>query len=201
MADTDARLTDAITALNEQETAIVAGMQKFEARLSQVRTARASLLAMESEEPIAFDENLTEACRTVLRSSTDSFSPTEVRDKVKALGYDLSKHDNQMAAIHGVLKRIVESGDAKTKEAKDGSGTRYFWVGSSSEHRPKRRPIEALIEAANSTQAAWGTVMTRLGEFHQVAITQLRDGNVEEALRTLGKAQNLVANAAKAVQK
>jgi ketosteroid isomerase-like protein len=96
-------------------------------RLTKVRAARATLEALQTEDPVEFDGNLADACRTILQSNTaKSWSPTEIRDELQGVGYT-KKHDNLLAAIHGVLKRIVESGDARTKERKDGS-TRYYWV-------------------------------------------------------------------------
>src|SRR5689334_12603478 len=104
----------AIDALNRQEESILEEFQKLQARLAQARTAKAALLALENEEPLEFDGKLADACRVVLKSiGNRSLSPTEVRDAVKALGYDMTKHANQMAAVHSVLKRLVDSGDVK----------------------------------------------------------------------------------------
>ena len=35
-------------------------------------------------------------------------TPIEIRDKLKILGYNLAKHPNHMAAIHGALRSIRE---------------------------------------------------------------------------------------------
>lgn len=137
MTEDDKRLVEAIAALNEQEAAIMEVLTRLESRLSQVRTARNTLIAIERDEPTQFEGTLADAIRTVLKNHKGSLSPTEVRDKVKALGYDLNKHDNVMAAVHGVLKRLEEAHEADTKVWKNTPGQRYFWIGATTQQQPK----------------------------------------------------------------
>jgi hypothetical protein len=54
---------------------------------------------------------LTDACRLVLRNVAAPLTPTEVRDRLQSIGFDLSKYANELAAIHTVLKRLRESGE------------------------------------------------------------------------------------------
>lgn len=125
-----------IAALAAEEDTLLETMKKTDVRLAQIRAARASLTALESDEPIVFEGKLADGCRAVLKKNGGrSLSPLEVRDELKAIGYDFSQHEhgNVMASIHSVLKRLAKpSGDVKSKEIRDGSGTRYWWVGEQS---------------------------------------------------------------------
>jgi hypothetical protein len=40
-------------------------------------------------------------------------TPTDVRERLKAIGFDLSKYVNDLAAIHTILKRLNESGELR----------------------------------------------------------------------------------------
>ena len=55
---------------------------------------------------------LTDACRIVLRSGSP-MTPTDVRDRLLSIGFDLSKYSNELAGIHTVLKRLNESGELR----------------------------------------------------------------------------------------
>ena len=51
---------------------------------------------------------LTDACRIVLKAARRAMTPTEVRDRLEAIGFDLTKYTNSLAAIHTVLRRLHE---------------------------------------------------------------------------------------------
>ena len=177
---TDKAIDEAIAALDAQETSILDEFPRLEVRLSQIRTAKAALLALKNEEPAEFDGSLADACRLVLQSiGRKSLHPTEVRDAVRALGYDITKHDNQMAAVHSVLKRLKESGEVDTKELRQTPGQkRYFWVanflqsgaptGSNDDLSHIIATTNASLEAANTVvqqhHAARARAHQRLGQ-------------------------------------
>ncbi len=147
----DARLTAALKALDDQEAAVSATIEALEARREQIRTARQALLPLASDEPVEFDGKLTDAVRAVLRNHDGSLVPIQVRDKVKELGYDMTPHSNQMAAIHGVLKRLKEAKEVDTKEWKKEPGIiRYFWIGPKAESFPVGRDNSYHMSAANA---------------------------------------------------
>src|SRR5437868_13835579 len=54
---------------------------------------------------------LTDACREILKNNDKHMTPIEIRGALEVGGYDLSQHANALASIHGVLKRLVESGE------------------------------------------------------------------------------------------
>jgi hypothetical protein len=68
---------------------------------------------------------LTDACRVVLRSGLP-MAPTDVRDRLLAIGFDLSRYSNDLAAIHTVLKRLNEGGELRFLVAGPKPGA-YLW--------------------------------------------------------------------------
>jgi hypothetical protein len=56
---------------------------------------------------------LTEACRAVLRNAANPMTPVEVRNRLAAIGFDLSQYSNELASIHTVLKRLHRSGELR----------------------------------------------------------------------------------------
>ncbi len=53
-------------------------------------------------------------------------TPSQVRDRLTAIGFDLSIYANALAAIHTTLKRLAESGELAA--AADGAVKRsYVW--------------------------------------------------------------------------
>lgn len=69
---------------------------------------------------------LTDACREILKKNDRHMTPIEIRSALEAGGYDLSQHANALASIHGVLKRLVESGEAEAL-IHDIKGALYRW--------------------------------------------------------------------------
>ena len=72
---------------------------------------------------------LTEGVRTILRAVNVCRTPTEIRDGLLRLGYDLSGYNNVLASIHTILGRLRESGeiDKVTSTRKGGKETGYIW--------------------------------------------------------------------------
>jgi hypothetical protein len=55
---------------------------------------------------------LTDAVRMALRAAGHPLTATEVRAQLEAMGIDLDRYVNDLAAIHTILKRLTESGEA-----------------------------------------------------------------------------------------
>ena len=68
---------------------------------------------------------LTDACRVILRSGLP-MTALDVRDRLQAIGFDLSKYSSELAAIHTVLKRLNESGEARLLAGGPKQGG-YLW--------------------------------------------------------------------------
>jgi hypothetical protein len=56
---------------------------------------------------------LTDACRLVVRGAGVPVTPTDVRQRLQSIGFDLTKYANDLAAIHTILKRLNESGELR----------------------------------------------------------------------------------------
>ena len=69
---------------------------------------------------------LTDACRLVLKGAGHPMTPVEVRDRLEAIGFDLSKYANGTAAIHTVLKRLQEARELRFVELTSGKFA-YEW--------------------------------------------------------------------------
>src|SRR5213592_3832416 len=70
---------------------------------------------------------LTDACRVVLARAERPMSALDVRDRLKAIGFDLSKYSSDLAAIHTVLKRLHRAGELRFV-ARDPGNRAYDWV-------------------------------------------------------------------------
>lgn len=71
---------------------------------------------------------LTEACRLVVRGAGVPVTPTDVRQRLQTIGFDLSKYSNDLAAIHTILKRLNESGELRFIPRGNESGKHaYLW--------------------------------------------------------------------------
>jgi hypothetical protein len=75
---------------------------------------------------------LTDACRLVIRAGVP-MTPTEVRDRVRGIGVDLSGYANELSAIHTVLKRLNEAGEVRVVPRPSGKDA-YLW----------QRPVKAI---------------------------------------------------------
>ena len=69
---------------------------------------------------------ITENCREVLRAAPIALTPLEVKDGLLKMGLDASKYTNLLASIHSVLKRLVESREARPVDCEDGT-VAYKW--------------------------------------------------------------------------
>ena len=68
--------------------------------------------------------------------ATHALSPTAVRDRLQAVGMDLGHYANPLAAIHTVLKRLVESGEAQAAEADEANRSVYQFSPRGLSERP-----------------------------------------------------------------
>jgi hypothetical protein len=87
------------------------------------------------------DLGLAEAVRKILASSKGVFRTARgIRASLETSGYDLGQHNNALASIHGVLKRLVDSGEAEPVGTE--GKTRYRWKGSTA---PTREDVLARL--------------------------------------------------------
>src|SRR6202022_3301832 len=72
------------------------------------------------------EAGITENCREVLRGAKKALTPAEVRDHLESLGHKF-KSTNPLAAIHAVLKRLIEGGEV-IKTTTDEGDVAYQWI-------------------------------------------------------------------------
>jgi hypothetical protein len=71
---------------------------------------------------------LTDGCRMVLRSAGAPLTAVEVRAQLAAMGIDLSRYENDLAAIHTTLKRLNQAGAVRFIPQPWGKPA-YQWMG------------------------------------------------------------------------
>src|SRR4051812_11798477 len=99
------------TAIREYE-ALGQQRQDIDKRLAEVMQTIGTLSRLCGLVPTV-PIGLTDACRLVVRGAGVPVTPAEVRQRLQAIGFDLSKYANDLAAIHTILKRLSESGELR----------------------------------------------------------------------------------------
>ena len=83
-------------------------------------------LKLEQEGAIGQEMGLSEAIRWVFRQPHIlPLTPTQVRDELAKMGYDLEKYAFVMPPIHNTLKRMKEAGEIREVEGIGGLGRAY----------------------------------------------------------------------------
>ena len=115
------RALDAAT--KEYET-LAAERRRIDQRLTELSHSIGTLTRLCGYTPTV-TWGLTDACRTVLRTSTFPMTPAEVRDRLTGIGFDLATYSNPLAAIHTTLKRLTEADELKQTVL--AGKIRYIW--------------------------------------------------------------------------
>ena len=92
------------------------------AELTQTIGVLSRLLGLTPTVPMG----LTDAIRLVLRGAGVPMTPLEVRDRLQAIGFDVSKYTNDLAAVHTILKRLNHSGELRFVPRAPGK-PQYIW--------------------------------------------------------------------------
>lgn len=88
-------------------------------RISQLTSVKQALLPE--------DMGLTEAIRWVFKQPLIlPLTPTQVRDHLAEMGYDLGKYAHMMPPIHNTLKRMKEAGEIKEVDNPVGLGKAFI---------------------------------------------------------------------------
>ena len=99
--------------------------REIDERLAQLAQTIGTLNRLCGLVPTVF-WGLTDACRVVLKGGGRPMAPMEVRDRLMAIGFDVSKYANSLAAIHIVLKRLAEAGELRSVALEAGK-VFYTW--------------------------------------------------------------------------
>src|SRR5262245_454002 len=92
------------------------------AQLAQTIGTLSTLIGLTPTVPMG----LTDAIRMVVRGAGVPMTPVEVRDRLHAIGFDVSKYTNDLAAVHTILKRLNDSGELRFVPREPGKH-RYTW--------------------------------------------------------------------------
>src|SRR5262245_47312794 len=92
------------------------------AELAQTIGTLSKLLGLTPTVPMG----LTDAIRLVVRGAGVPMSPTEVRDRLRGIGFDVSRYVNDLAAVHTILKRLNQSGELRFIPRPNGAH-QYTW--------------------------------------------------------------------------
>jgi len=114
------------TAIREYE-ALGQQRQDIDKRLAEVAQTIGTLSRLCGLVPTV-PLGLTDACRLVVRGAGVPVTPTDVRQRLQSIGFDLSKYANDLAAIHTILKRLNASGELRFIPRGTEAGTHaYIW--------------------------------------------------------------------------
>lgn len=92
------------------------------AQLAQTIGTLSRLLGLTPTVPLS----ITDAVRLAARSGVP-MTPLDVRERLLAIGVDLSSYSNDLAVIHTVLRRLNESGELRLIPKPDGKAA-YLWA-------------------------------------------------------------------------
>jgi hypothetical protein len=114
------------------------------AQLAQTIGTLSRLLGLTPTVPIS----ITDAVRLAMRAGVP-MTPLDVRERLLAIGTDLSSYSNDLAVIHTVLKRLNASGELRIIP-RTGGKNQYLWA------RPPRvialsPEIAEFVRGARST--------------------------------------------------
>jgi hypothetical protein len=73
-------------------------------------------------------EGLTDSIVKVLQASNSQMTPTQVRDELERLGFNLGKYKQHMVPIHNTLKRLEAGGTVGSIKDERGRTVAYRWV-------------------------------------------------------------------------
>lgn len=94
------------------------------AKLEQIEIALSGVA--EPAQQSANLAGLTNAVRTALKTALQPIAPTEVRDKMVAMGFDSKPYSQFLASVHVVLKRLAKR--QEVFEFSFGDCKKYWWV-------------------------------------------------------------------------
>jgi hypothetical protein len=123
MTQTDYRR--ALDAASREYEELGARRREIDQRLAELGQTIGTLMRLLGLTPTV-PLGLTDAIRMVVRGAGVPMSPTEVRDRLRAVGVDLTKYSNELAAVHTILKRLNQAGELRFIP-RTGGKHQYMW--------------------------------------------------------------------------
>ena len=105
---------------------LLAEREELDVRIARLQQGIAALSAICGEATEHDAPGLTEACRMALKAADEPLRATALRDRIAALGVDLSGYSNALASIHVVLRRLVAAGEVSLVPRSTGA-PRFAW--------------------------------------------------------------------------
>lgn len=115
----------ALEAAAKEYEALGEQRRKIDERLTQLAQTIGTLSRLIGIAPTV-PLSITDAVRLAIRAGVP-MTPTEVRDRLLAIGVDLSGYTNELAVIHTVLKRLNEAGEIRIVPRANGKNA-YLWT-------------------------------------------------------------------------
>jgi hypothetical protein len=115
----------ALEAASREYEALGARRREIDQRLAELAQSIATLSKLLGLTPTV-PLGLTDAVRLVVRGAGVPMTPVDVRDRLHAIGFDVSKYTNDLAAVHTILKRLNESGEIRFVARAPGKH-QYIW--------------------------------------------------------------------------
>ena len=119
------------------------------AELAQTMATLAKLLGLTPTVPMG----LTDAIRLVVRGAGVPMTPVDVRDRLAAIGFDMSKYVNDLAAVHTILKRLNGAGEVRFVPRSPGKH-QYTWNRPSTPIALTRDIVQKMYENTMEREAA-----------------------------------------------
>jgi hypothetical protein len=100
--------------------------------------------------PLAKYESFTDAVSYALKTVVSNLTPTQVRDRLRQLGYDLTKYKSDpVASIHTILKRLEKSGKLRGERNEIGK-LAYRWISEEEKLEKALMPTSFVLETGNA---------------------------------------------------
>src|SRR5580765_7349513 len=144
------RALEAATREYEELGARRQAIDKRLAELAQTIGTLSKLIGLTPTVPIG----LTDAVRLIMRGGVP-MTPVEIRDRLHAIGFDVSKYVNDLAAVHTILKRLNESGEIRFV-ARSGKH-QYVWNAPVTPVVLTKDVVQYMHENMNEREAAQAT--------------------------------------------
>ena len=145
---TTADYRSALDAAIKEYEALGEKRRKIDDRLAQLAQTIGTLSRLIGLTPTV-PLSITDGVRLALRTGVP-MTPTDVRDRLQAIGVDLSVYSNVLAVIHTVLRRLNEAGEIR-RIPRPGGKTAYLWI----------RPTRAIAIGPEIAEFVRGTERTK----------------------------------------
>jgi hypothetical protein len=102
--------------------------EELEKKIAAIRQMIMGFSAALGEQFVEEDSlGLTDAIRQAFKTHEAPLTPTDVRGRLEALGYDTSKYGNMMASVHTIINRLVTQGQIRQNGTIAGKPA-YQWI-------------------------------------------------------------------------